>query len=357
VSRIGHPVRWTVVALAALAIVAGAAAIITGGNEANGGTSARAGAWTSLRSSPLERTEVGAARVGRFIYVVGGFTAPDLNTTNQVARYDIRAGSWTPVAPLPIAVNHPAVAAGAGRCRGDVYVYGGYTATGSLSAEVDALQRYDPATDSWAVLPGSGIARGAASLAPIGCSLYATGGAGGGIVHRTVQVYDIRRGSWRSAPSMRVAREHHASVAIAGRVLVFGGRDFGRNLDSVEELDSRTGKWRRRPPVPTPRSGFGAAPVRGWAVVVGGEELSEGGRTIRPVQAFDPRTRRWRALDGMITPRHGLGVASRGRRVFAAEGGPRPGGTYSAALEVLRVPRRLFPATKRGFASAGSGSD
>jgi hypothetical protein len=77
-------------------------------------------------------------------------------------------------------------------------------------------------------------------------------------------------------------------------------------------------------------------------VVVGGEELSEGGETIRAVEAFDPRTRRWRKLPGMLTPRHGLGVASRGLRVFAIEGGPRPGGSFSATLEVLRIPRRLL---------------
>ena len=40
----------------------------------------------------------------------------------------------------------------------------------------------------------------------------------------------------------------------------------------------------------------------------------------------------------MRTPRHGLGsVAYRGA-VYALEGGPRPGLTYSRAVERLRVP-------------------
>lgn len=346
-SGIGHPARWLIVAgLAALAAIAAAVALLVDGNEANGGTTARAGGWFTLQPSPLERTEVGAGRVGRFLYVVGGFIAPDAETTSQVVRYDTAAGTWAPVAQLPIAVNHAAVAAGTGRCRGQLYVYGGFTATGSLSGEVDALQRYDPRTNAWTTLAGSGIPRGAATLASVGCSLYAIGGAGGGVVHRTVQVYDIRRGAWRQAASMRVAREHLASVAIKGRILVFGGRDFGKNLDATEELDTRTGKWRRRPPVPTPRSGFGAAAVRGWAVIVGGEQLSEGTETIRPVEVFDPRTRRWRRVSGMITPRHGLGVISSGLRVFAIEGGARPGGSFSTALEMLRLPARLFPPAK-----------
>jgi hypothetical protein len=339
---------WLVAgAIGALAATGLIVALLSGGNEANSGTGARSPRWVSLQPSPLERTESAAARIGRFIYVVGGFIAPHGATTDQAARYDIASGSWSHVAPLPIGVNHPAVATGGGRCRGDLYVYGGYADSGSLTGEVDALQRYDPGTGSWATLTGSGIPRGAAALSAVGCSLYAIGGASGGKVHRTVQVYDIRRDRWRRGPSLGVAREHLGSVWVRGRILAFGGRDSGRNLDATEELNPRGGKWRRRPAVPTPRSGFGVAAVRGWAVLVGGEELSEGTDTIRTVEAFDPRTRRWRRLPGMRTPRHGLGVASRGLRVFAIEGGPRPGGSFSAALEVLRIPAQLLPEAGR----------
>jgi hypothetical protein len=143
---------------------------------------------------------------------------------------------------------------------------------------------------------------------------------------------------------MRVAREHLAGVAIARRILALGGRAGAGNLDAVEELDTRTGKWRRRPGIPTARSGFGAVAVRGWAVVVGGEELTPGGDTIGPVEAFDPRSRRWRKLPGLITPRHGLGVAARGARIFAIEGGPQPGASYSSVAESLKLPTRLLPA-------------
>jgi Kelch motif len=344
--------RGARIALAIAFTVAGVAAAIVlpdGGDGSGGGQTAAAGKWRTLPPSPVERTEVGAARVGRSIYVVGGFVQPNLQTTDQVARYGIRTGTWSTVAPLPVGVNHPAVAAGAGRCAGLLYVYGGYTADGSLSNEVDALQRFDPRTGTWSLLPGSGVARGAATLAPVGCSLYAIGGVSGGALQRLVQIYDIRRGAWRAGPSMRVAREHLASVAIRGHLLVFGGRDGAENLNTVEDLDTRTGKWRNRPPIPTARSGFGAAVVRGWAVVAGGEELSPGGETIRPVQAFNPLSGRWRKLPGMLTPRHGLGVVSQGRRVFTVEGGPQPGGTYSSVIEMLGVPAGLLPPARSRF--------
>lgn len=340
---------------ATLAAVTAATVLPDGGDGADRSSAARAARWTSLPPSPLVRTEVGAARVGRSIYVVGGFLQPNLVTTNQVTRYDIRTGTWSSEAPLPVGVNHPAVAAGAGRCAGRVYVYGGYTGNGSLSAEVDALQRFDPPTGTWTRLPGSGLARAAATLVPVSCSLYAIGGANDGGAQRLVQVYDIRRGAWRPGPSMRVAREHLAGVAIGKHILVFGGRAAGGNLDVVEDLDTRTGKWRGRPSIPTARSGFGAAVVGGWAVVVGGEDLAPGGETIRPVQAFNPRLRRWRKLPGMLTPRHGLGVAAKDRRIFAVEGGPHPGVAFSSVAEMLRVPATVLPADSR-FSKRGGGS-
>jgi hypothetical protein len=337
--------RWATLAIPlALAGIAAAVVLPDGGDGADRRATASGARWTTLPSSPVERTEVGAARVGRFIYVVGGFVQPNLQTTDQVARYEISTGSWSTVAPLPVAVNHPAVAAGAGRCAGQIYVYGGYTGSGDLSNEIDALQRFDPRSGSWTRLSGSGAARGAATLAPVGCSLYAIGGATGGSPQRLVQIYDIRRGSWRRGPRMRVAREHLASVAIRKHVLVLGGRAGGGNLDVVEDLNVRTGKWRRRPPIPTARSGFGAAVVRGWAVVAGGEELSPGGETIGQVQAFNPGSSRWRKLPGMLTPRHGLGVVAQGPRIFTIEGGPTPGASYSSLTETLRVPAKLLPA-------------
>ena len=340
---LSHRARWVAAAtFVAVAGVVAAVALPDGGDGSEGESAARGARWAAQPSSPLERTEVGTARVGRFIYVVGGFV-PDLDTTPQVARYDIRSRAWTLVAPMPLGVNHAAVAAGGGRCRGDLYVYGGYTAGGALAGEIDALQRYEPETGTWTTLRGSGIPRAAAALTAVDCSLYAIGGASGGTALRTVQIYDIRRDRWRRAASLRVAREHLASVAIKGRLLALGGRAGGRNLDVVEELDPRAGKWLRRPRIPTARSGFGAVAVRGWAVVVGGEELSPGGETIRPVQAFDPRSGRWRGLPGMLTPRHGLGVVTDGLRVFALEGGPQPGASYSAVNETLQLPASVLP--------------
>jgi hypothetical protein len=316
---------------ALLAVLLGASA----GDWGRGATTSASGAWLPLEEATLERTEVGAARIGSFIYAVGGY-APE-GTTDAVDRYDIRRDRWRRMAPMPIAVNHPAVTSH----RGFLYVYGGYVASGP-SPITAALQRYDPDRNRWVLLPESSTPRAAAGLVAIGPRLYAVGGAGLGEVLTTLEVYDVANRRWRTAAPMRVAREHIAAVASGGRLYVLGGRVGTRNLDDVERFDPRRGRWSRLPSLLHPRSGFAAVTVRGHPVAFGGEELTPGGETIRPVELFDPDARRWRPLPGMRTPRHGLGGAVRGRRVYAVQGGPTPGLDFSGAIEFLDVPRRLL---------------
>jgi hypothetical protein len=84
---------WRLLLAMLLAAAAAAAIALLVGDEDADGVRAAGGRWTKLDPSPLSRTEVGAARVGRFIYVVGGFLPPDGAISNQVARHDIEAGN------------------------------------------------------------------------------------------------------------------------------------------------------------------------------------------------------------------------------------------------------------------------
>lgn len=287
--------------------------------------------WRPLHDAILRRTEVGAARIGRFIYVVGGFL-PSTETTNAVERYDIRRNRWQRVESMPVAVNHPAVTSH----RGRLYVYGGYTDS-SFQPVTGALQRYDPKAGSWTQLVGSPHPRAAAALVAIGGRLYAVGGTAGGEVLDALEVFDLSEGRWKPGPSMKVAREHIAATVAAGDVYVFGGRS--PNLRAVERYRPGASAWQRMPPLLTARSGIAAVTVKGKPVVFGGEGPQG---TIKPVELFDPEEQRWHPLPGMLTPRHGLGGAALGRRVYALEGGPQPGFAFSDAIEFLDVPRRLL---------------
>ena len=244
------------IALAALIAIGGAAGVMLLSDGASAdGQKARVTStdrWLPLAPSPLQRTEVGAARIGRFIYVLGGFVpTPSGATTSEVTRYDINANEWTKVRSMPVGVNHPAVAA----YKGSLYVHGGYT--GVVTQPIDRLFRYTPATDTWVELKNSGRPRAAHALVPIGDKLYAPGGADGQRAFRFLQLYDPARDRWRSGPAMRVAREHIGAAAVDGKLYVIAGRDGGLNLDGrralrpgyapLEEAAARPGSAQRLP--------------------------------------------------------------------------------------------------------------
>jgi N-acetylneuraminic acid mutarotase len=298
---------------------------------------ARLDRWTALRPSPVERTEVAAARLGRFVYVVGGFGSRDGRTVATVVRYDIRRDRWRRMADMPIALNHATAVAHDGR----LYVHGGYTSATGLAEPTGALLRFDPQRNRWRRLPASPTPRAAHAAAVIGDRLYVAGGAGESGSLRSLEVYDFAGARWRRGPSFPgPARNHTTGVASGGRFYVLAGRDAG-NLANAERYDPRPRTWEELPPLRVARGGIASVRLRdGRIVVFGGERLEPGGTTIAEVELFDPRRRRWSSLPDMRTPRHGLGGAALGRRVYAIEGGPTPGLDFSSAIEFLDVPRR-----------------
>lgn len=169
--------RLVAAVLVLCAAGAGAAIVLADGDDGDGDRSqpatSAAGRWTALRSSLLARTEVAAARVGRFVYVMGGFERRSGASTAAVERYDLRRDRWRRVRSMPVALNHPAAAA----YRGDVYVVGGYTGRGDLRGEVSSLYRYDPGRNRWTRLPSAPTRRGALAVGVAGGKLYAAGGA------------------------------------------------------------------------------------------------------------------------------------------------------------------------------------
>ena len=68
-------------------------------------------AWRPLKASTLARTEVAAARVGRFVYVMGGFERRSGETVAATERYDLRRDRWRRVADMPAGLNHAAAVA------------------------------------------------------------------------------------------------------------------------------------------------------------------------------------------------------------------------------------------------------
>ena len=204
-----------------VAVAAGGAVAVmaSAGNEEGG--AARVDRWTALRPAGLERTEVAAARIGRHVYVVGGFERRSGQTTAAVERYDIRRDSWRRMASMPVGLNHPTNAA----VRGRLYVHGGYAARRDLASASGALLEYDPGRNRWRRLRSSPTPRAAHALAAIGDRLYAAGGANENGSLASLEVYDIGDRRWRRGRSFPgPARNHTTGVASGGLFYVLAGQ-------------------------------------------------------------------------------------------------------------------------------------
>lgn len=319
---------------AAVGALAVGAIVFAATRERGSGSARGAGNWVSLKDSPYDRSEVGAARIGDRIYVVGGFK-PGGGTSGSMAAYDISRDDWRKLAPLPKGVNHPGVAS----LRGKLYVLGGQVGGQAPQDRTDRFWRYSPAADAWARLPDAPTKRGALGLVAHGHEIFAIGGyRTGDETLQKLEVYDLKTKRWRSRKPMPTGRNHLAAVWAAGELWAFGGRrPDGTNLDVVESYDPGSNTWHARPGLEVPRSGIAAVRALGSIVVFGGEELGEGDLTIEEVERLklDDIAGGWELIDEMTTPRHGLGGATKDGIVYALNGGPQPALFTSRTNEAL----------------------
>ncbi len=323
-----------------LAVLVGVIAVGGVVVAAEGERSARGtGSWDSaLARSPFERSEVGAARIGDRIYVVGGFFA-DGRTTRRMAAYDISADAWRRLRALPKPVNHPGVAS----LEGKLYVLGGNSG-GADNHTRAALWRYAPDRDRWTRLPNALTPRAAMGFAAHGDRLYAAGGqTEGNFAVRRLEIYDVSARRWRHGPAMPTGRNHLTAVFARGTFWAIGGRTPGANLATVERYDPATRTWRAGPSLNVPRGGIAAAVAARSIVVFGGEDLGPGGTTVAEVERlpFAAAGGPWQLIEPMPTPRHGLGGAGRGASVYALEGGTEPRLTVSNVVERLDLSAML----------------
>ena len=176
------------------------------------------GQWTTFTPMPRPRSELAAAVVDDWIYIVGGFGG-----LAQVECFHPASGTWATAPDLPEGVHHPGVAS----LDDVVFVAGGYTEDGSTT---DALWAFTPRTGTWEARAPMPTARGALGLAAVDGRLYAIGGAEerlNGPVTGAIEIYDPATDSWSAGSGMPTPREHLAVVVGDGTVYAVGGRANG----------------------------------------------------------------------------------------------------------------------------------
>ena len=248
-----------------------------------------AGSWTATGTMTSGRWEHTATRLpdGR-VLVTGGNNLDGALSTAEL--YDPATGTWTATARMTWArYGHTATLLLDGR----VLVAGGaYGASAEL---------YDPRTGTWTAtgnLAGDHFSS-AATLLPDGTVLIAGAGA--------AELYDPRSGTWTATGAMihgRYEIDSAATLLPDGRVLVAGG---AADASYAELYDPRSGTWTATRPMIQRHGDQTAATLLadGTVLVTGGTGAIVRGidPALSSADLYDPRTGTWTATANLSTNR------------------------------------------------------
>ena len=240
---------------------------------------------------------------------MGGFNAAGASLDSV---YVFDGSTWAAGPRLPLPVDHPSAAALDDR----VYLAGGHS-NGRDSARLFRLD-----SDHWTELGSMHYARGGHALVAAAGKLYAIGGNDSRANVAPAEAYDPASNTWAVLPALPAARNHVSGFVAGGAPCVAGGRY--PTTARVDCFDPAAGTWSRLPNLPQVTSGGGAtAFVSGDVVMTGGQDASET-RIVDQLAFWSPGGA-WTTGEAMLTPRHGFQLAVFEGRAWACGGGSAPG--------------------------------
>lgn len=196
--------------------------------------------WKALAPLPGKRGSPVAVEVGGQIYVIGGAipepgTKEVAIRPSRAARsigtneaYDPETNKWSSRSPMPTPRNHTF----AGAVNGKIYVIGGRITSPfiTVASNLDVVEEYDPVTNTWG---GSGArtpmptARSGGGWATYNGKIYV---AGGEIqtrqllgAFRALEAYDPATNSWAVLQSLPIPRHGVATAVLGNKIHFVGG--------------------------------------------------------------------------------------------------------------------------------------
>lgn len=220
--------------------------------------------WEFMAPMPIANSGHCCAVVNGTIYAFGGADVKKWT----VQEYEPQTNTWQSRTSMPTGRESPACAV----VEDKIYVIGGGEDASNVVYNI--VEVYDPATNSWdtstSPMP---TARRGLTCAAVNGKIYAIGGRLGYLDPHTdvniVEIYDVATDSWQTGPSMPTARAFPASVAVDGMIYVIGGLTPVDSLGVVERYDPVSTSWTSLPDM-TPRYAPGAAAVEGTIYAIGG---------------------------------------------------------------------------------------
>lgn len=297
--------------------------------------SAAFGSWTTKAPYPSAVAYNDAAAVNGILYSVGGSNF-GLAYSN-LRSYNPATDAWAELAPLPPDPTFPWGDTGryqgaAGALGGKFYLAGGWHHFPPLPT--NALQAYDPATNSWSTRASMPHLSGCGAAASLNGKLYVYSPCNGYSGYPNLfDVYDPLTNSWTSLPG---PPHEHAAIpaagAIAGKFYIAGGFDgVSADTGALDIYDPTTNSWTSGAPLPTPRQELESGVLNGKFYAVGGRSS---GTIVGTVEAYDPLTNTWGTAASMPLPTGSGGSDVIGNTLYTVAG-IAPDNAVTATVEAF----------------------
>lgn len=293
------------------------------------------GTWETITPAAgaiIGREENGYVSAGNKFYLMGG------RGIVAVQEYDPMVNSWVNKAKPPVELHHfqPVT------LNGLIYVAGAMNKSYPHEIPLSNVYAYNPTSDKWitgSVIPAD-RRRGAAGAVVYNNKIYVVGGITDGHWAGWVNwfdEYDPATNTWKVLPDAPRARDHFQAVIINDKLYVAGGRRssastgqvFDLTIPEVDVYDFANGSWSTLPAgsnLPIPRAGASNVVLDNEIIVVGGESGIQT-EAHKETHALDVITNKWRRLADLETGRHGTGAIVSNKDIFIASGPGNRGGT------------------------------
>lgn len=300
-------------------------------------------AWESVecKGAPTARHEAAFVEVNAKLYLLGG------RGIKPVDEFDPETRSWRALAKPPIEIHHfqPLVR------EGQIWIVGAMTGKYPGETPLARIHIYDPVANTWSEGPEipKDRRRGAAGVIAHDGKIYLVCGIRRGHIGGFVpwlDRFDPATGTWEVLPDAPHARDHFQAVLHEGKIYALAGRTTSQETKQVFQLTvpevdvyeiAKTTWTTLAEPIPTPRAGNSAAAIDGQVVVAGGESARPIAHT--EVEALDPATGHWKAWPSLVQARHGTGIAVVNGKLYTCSGCGRRGGKPELdTTEMLPLP-------------------
>ena len=175
-----------------------------------------------------------------------------------------------------------------------------------------AIERFDPAVNSWAPLTSySGeMSHFFAAVVYFQGFLYVIGGKQNGEVANCVHKYSPDTNLWQEVAAMNVSRFSPRAVADEDTIYAIGGQKNDQILDVVERFDSKMNSWCRVASMLEKKLLPCVAILNARVFLFGGYTSIHPPHVCSSIEMYDPTSNMWTAIQGISAPTRFFGVTS-----------------------------------------------